>query len=229
MVGHEFEHMLLAALRLEPGAVALEYTLQELPEVEIVTERIAAHSTNWTMPCLWASHSNLDAVDEALANDSSVDTIVETEGFDTEKYYLVEWSKDVEDRIDAYLDKQATVLLARATADGWHVRIRFVHREQFDSFRNALQKGDCSFRLLELTEASVPHQSSGMLTPEQRDALVIASQHGYFNVPREATVQDLAKELDKSHQAISELLRRGSKKLIDETLTTDETSVVGQP
>lgn len=33
-------------------------------------------------------------------------------------------------------------------------------------------------------------------------------------------MKDLAEELGKSHQAVSELLRRGTKKVLDETLTT---------
>lgn len=215
--------MLLASFRLEPGAVALEQTLDDLPNAEFEAERIAAHSTTWTMPYLWATHPDFDAVDAALAEDSSVEEIVETDEFDAEKYYQIKWTEEVERRLDTYLDTRASLISAQATADGWDVRLRLAHREQFDVFREALQERGCTFDLHSLTEPGEPRQSVASLTSEQRDALVAALEHGCYDIPREATVQDLAENLGKSHQAVSELLRRGTKKVFDETLTTDGT------
>lgn len=215
--------MLLATVRLDPEAVTLAETFRRLPDVIFEAERIAAHSTTRTMPCLWATHDDFDAVDAAMEADPSVETIVESRAFDLEKYYHVEWSAAVERRFDAYLDKQASLLSARGTADGWRVRIRFVHREQFEAFRETVREEGQSFNLLTLTHPDASHQSVGALTPEQRDALVAATEHGYYDVPREATIEDLADHLDKSHQTVSELLRRGTKKLCDELLITAET------
>lgn len=214
--------MLLATFRLDPGSVALEQTLDVLSDVEFEAERIATHSPTRTMPCLWASHTDFEAVDEALAQDPSVETIIERQEFSTEKYYHVEWADEVNHRIATYLEKEAALLRARATGDGWRVRIRFVHREQFDTFRDTLQEMDCSFRLLDLEQPKAPRQSFGALTPDQREALVAALELGYYDIPREATIEDVADDLDKSHQAVSELLRRGTRKLFDEMLTTDE-------
>lgn len=44
----------------------------ELHALEVKAERIAAHSTKWTMPCMWALADDFDAVDDALAGDPSV-------------------------------------------------------------------------------------------------------------------------------------------------------------
>lgn len=152
--------MLLASFRLEPGAVALERTLRDLPSVEFKAERIAAHSTTWTMPCMWATHPDFDAVDEAVAEDPSVESIVETEEFGAEKYYQIKWTDEVERRLDAYLDTEGSLIAARATADGWDVRFRFVHREQFDAFREALRERDRSFRLRSLPSPVHPASRS---------------------------------------------------------------------
>jgi len=59
----------------------------------------------------------------------------------------------------------------------------------------------------------------GQLTAAQREALSAAKEHGYYEVPRKVSTRDLADELDMSHQNLSELLRRATSKLIDETLT----------
>jgi hypothetical protein len=212
--------MLLATVLVGHEAIALEQTFQELPEMELEAERIAAHSTTWTMPCVWVSDADFDAVDETLANDPSIDAVVETDVFETEKYYHLDWSDDVERRIDDYLDQEGSLLTARATDEGWRVRFRFVTREQFDAFRKQLRERDVSYTLLELTEPGTPRQSFGNLTPEQRDTLVAAMEQGYFEVPRKMTGRELADELGKSHQAVSELLRRGTGRLVDAMLTT---------
>lgn len=213
--------MLIGTFSLPPAAVALEHTLHEIPEIQVEAERIAAHSTKWTMPCLWAANAEFDAVDEALTDDPTVDAIVETYEFDDEKYYQLDWAEHIEERIDSYLDKQASILDASASAEGWRVRIRFVNRDQFDAFRDVLHERDITFQLRQLTEPGSPRQTFGDLTPDQRDALVTARKRGYYRVPREITARELAEELDISHQSVSELLRRGTESLIDATLVTE--------
>lgn len=188
--------------------------------MEVEAERIAAHSTMWTMPCLWVAHDEFGEVDDALAADPSVETLVETEEFDREKFYQLEWTDEVIDRVNTYIDKEGSILRAEATTEGWEVRIRFANRDQFDTFRDTLSQQGHSFTLLDLTEPGSPRQSFGELTPDQRDALVAAHAAGYFTVPRETTIQELAEELDMSHQSLSELLRRGMEKLVDGMLTT---------
>lgn len=212
--------MLLATFNLEHEAVALAEAFEEVSTMEVEAERIAAHSTKWTMPCLWVAHEDFAEVDDALAAAPSVKAIVESEEFDREKYYQVEWTDEVIDRVNTYIDKEGSIIQAEATADGWQVHIRFAHRNQFDTFRNSLSEQGHSFTLLDLTEPGSPRQSFGALTPDQRDALVAAHEAGYFKVPRETDIQELAEELDMSHQSLSELLRRGTDKLVSGMLTT---------
>lgn len=212
--------MLITTFRLDLDAIGLGQTLRTLPDLEVEAERIAAHSTKWTMPCLWAANADFAAVDEALQADPSIDEIVETERFDDEKYYQVEWTDEVEDRIDTYVDKEGSIISARASNEGWEVRIRFASREQFDAFREHVREQGASFDLLDLTEPGSARQSTVSLTPSQRDALVAALERGYYDVPRETAARELAEELDMAHQSLSELLRRGTATLIDSTLTT---------
>lgn len=212
--------MLIATFRLDPGAVALAETLATVPDLEVEAERIAAHSTQWTMPCLWASNADFDAVDNALTADPSVETIVDTTQFAEEKFYQLNWSDAVTERIDTYVDHEGSILNAQATVDGWQLRIRFVSRDQFDQFRDRVHDQGYSFALLAITQPNEPRHAVGDLTPAQRDALRAAKKRGYFEVPRAISTRDLAAELDMSHQNLSKLLRRGTESLIDETLDT---------
>lgn len=214
--------MLIATFSLPPDAVALAHTLEEVPGVQVEAERIAAHSTKWVMPCLWVADADFDAVDHALENDPSVADIVETDEFDEEKYYQVDWTSVVDERVNAYLDQEASLLEAHADATGWRVKIRFATRDQFDAFREHLTEQGQSFHLEQLTEPGAPRESAGDLTPAQRDALVTAKERGYYRVPREITARELADELGMTHQSVSELLRRGTENLINTTLTTED-------
>lgn len=212
--------MLIATFRLDLDAVALEQAFAEAPDMAIEAERIAAHSTRWTMPCLWIAAPDFDAVDEALAADPSVERIVETSEFSDEKYYHLDWDDDVKERIDTYVDRNGSILYAEATDDGWEVEFRFVSREQFDQFRTSLREQGHTFELVGLYEPGSPRQTGGEVTPAQRDALVTAVERGYYRVPREISTRELAEELDISHQSLSETLRRGTENMVTSHLMT---------
>ena len=213
--------MLVASFRLDADAVALAETFDRLPDLRVEVERIAAHATESTMPCLWTSGVDFGALDAALAADPSVDGVIEDSAFPGEKYYQVDWSEGVERRVDAFIDHEASILAATGTAEGWALRFRFVTREQFDAFREFLVDRDHEFALLNLAEPEVPRRWSSDLTAAQREALVAAAERGYFEVPRGVTTRDLAAELDVSHQALSELLRRATGNLVDATLVRE--------
>lgn len=216
--------MLIATFQLEHDAVALEQAFANEPTMKVESERIAAHSTRWTMPCLWVAATDFEAADEALATDPSVERIVDVTEFTDERYYHLEWDDSVEKRVNSYIDQQGSILHAEATSRGWELRIRFVSRDQFDTFRETLNDEGHSFTLLDLIEPGSPRVSYGELTANQRDALVAAQEHGYYEVPRETSARELAEELGISHQSLSELLRRGTGNLIDSTLMTQEAS-----
>lgn len=214
--------MLIASFSISPESLALAETTETLPAIDVEAERIAAHSMEWTMPCLWVGHSNFDTVDEQLRSDSSVDNIVEIDRVGEEAYYQVEWSGDVKHRINSYIDKSGSLLEAHLTDGRWSIVLRFVSRDQFNTFCDHLQEQGHAFSLLDLSETDTPRVSYRGLTPTQRDALVAAATQGYFCVPRETTIEELAADLDTSHQALSELLRRGIENLVFSTLTAEE-------
>lgn len=212
--------MLIATFQLDHEAVALEQTFEQVPEMQIEAERIAAHSTEWTMPCLWASYAEFTSIREALEDDPSVKTIVDETEFGGEVHYQIEWSDPVQHRITTYVDKGGSIIKASATTEGWKLRIRFVGRDQFDTFRENLSEQGYSYKLLELRQPDEPRVSVAGLTERQRDVLVAAFQQGYYKIPRETPGHELAAELDISQQTLSELLRRGTNKLIKSQLVT---------
>lgn len=60
------------------------------------------------------------------------------------------------------------------------------------------------------------------LTPSQQEALAVALEQGYFDVPRTTTLVEIAERLGVSDQAVSERLRRGEKHLLRRALSSVE-------
>ena len=59
---------------------------------------------------------------------------------------------------------------------------------------------------------------TAMLTEPQQGAVAEAYRHEYYDVPREVSLDELARELEISHQALSERLRRANRVLVSEQL-----------
>lgn len=109
----------------------------------------------------------------------------------------------------------------RVTPTGWIQRGRFADREVLASFRTFWQAHG-SFTIRRLRRKDVSEEVGDGLTDPQRQALVRAHEMGYFEVPRRASLADVAEELDITASSLSERLRRAQEYLIDATVR-DET------
>lgn len=63
-----------------------------------------------------------------------------------------------------------------------------------------------------------------VLFPNQNRVTAVnnyTQEHGYYDIPREAQLEDIATELDISHQALSERFHRAIRSLIENTLLVE--------
>ncbi|WP_247729501.1 helix-turn-helix domain-containing protein [Halovivax limisalsi] len=201
---------------------ALGHALGAAPEMEVKAERLAAHSRHWVMPCLWAAGGDFDAFDGALESDPTVDDVITTRNYDNESFYQIDWAEEIKQHLDITLDSEASLLHAETVDDDWRLAIRFASRDQFEIFRDHLADAGIAFRLDNLAQATVPKQFAGGLTAPQREALVTAVAEGYFAIPRDANMEDVADALDISTQSASERLRRGIEEFVETRLVTDD-------
>ncbi|MBX0295495.1 helix-turn-helix domain-containing protein [Haloarcula nitratireducens] len=116
---------------------------------------------------------------------------------------------------------------ADRTDEGWAVRARFADRSAVLSFREDIVADGVTvdFRSV-LADDDEPSADFGVTAP-QREVLLLAAESGYFAVPRDASLSDLAARLDISSQAASERLRRGTGTLVANTLASPHRPVVG--
>lgn len=79
---------------------------------------------------------------------------------------------------------------------------------------------NADFRLVRLSRDGEPEPPGDGLTNHQQEALRTAYELGYFDIPRQASLEDIATELDISASSLSERLRRAETQLIEETVAT---------
>lgn len=152
----------------------------------------------------------------------SVATITERDG---ERLYQIIYRAD--DEFDLDLDRMALretmVDSIRVTETGLLVRARFSNRDELIAVRETVVDHDMSFRLVRLTETDRERDRDGLdrLTESQREALLTAHEMGYFEVPRRASLQDVAETLGVTAPSLSERLRRAQSRLVEQYADAD--------
>jgi hypothetical protein len=204
---------------------ALEQTLSTVPDVEFSGGRIVQSSEDEVVPIIWARGADDGALDDALEADPSteeVDVLADLEG---ERLYRMRWIDRVELVIQMLLDSQATLLDAEVAADAtsWSLRVLYPTREELSRTYDFCDANDLSFDIRKVHEMDTEPAGQYGITEGQYEALRATCEGGYFRVPRETDLDAIGEELDLSHQAVSERIRRGMDQLVSETLLVGST------
>ena len=199
-----------------PEGIVMEETLAAT-DVRFEVERITAPEPTNPRLFIWVA-GTLDAFDAALDRDPTVSDIKTLREEESRRLYSLR-TTDAADTVlyPLWTERGGEGLTARYADGWWHGRIRFPSRADAAAYQDALAEHDVEFRLKSIhrDDGEVPGST---VTPEQRAALRAAYRTGYFEVPREATMSELAEELGVSTQAVSERLRRGYARLVEREL-----------
>lgn len=167
------------------------------------------------------------AVEDALTDafDVAEWTLIGQAG-DTRRYQVspaLSFEEQLGDHIDdltgleALATADAIIERIEVLPDGWRQTGWFATRDAFREFSSFWQQ-NADFRLLRLTRDGEPEAPGDGLTDQQQEALRIAYELGYFDIPRKATLEEVAAELDIAASSVSERLRRAQIQLIEETV-----------
>ncbi|QGN07695.1 DNA-binding protein [Halorhabdus sp. CBA1104] len=159
-----------------------------------------------------------DRLEERLDERALIREYVALESAYVESRYRVRLDEDPTGVYTQLVDLRTHPIGAVVTGRGWKVSARFADRSDLDAFRNACGGSDVEFRPLRLFETEADPADDYGLTRPQHEALLVAARMGYFDVPRNATLSDLADELDSTTSALSERLRRGQRQLVERTI-----------
>ena len=95
--------------------------------------------------------------------------------------------------------------------NGWYEFDLTGTREELDELQDVLEDSPLAYELLSLVDGTDMEE---LLTTRQREILETAVRMGYFEVPRDCTLAELADELTVDKSTVSTVLRRGEAQLI---------------
>ncbi|WP_266077046.1 helix-turn-helix domain-containing protein [Haladaptatus caseinilyticus] len=208
----------IAEVEIPAQEFALRKTLEQVPDAEFDVVRVAAHDSKHVLPYIWATADDFDALNDALENDPSVDELRILEDLGDERLYRMNWVDQIRVVIHILIEEEATILNLRGKENRWRLRILFPTRDALSATYEFCEESGLSLDVRNIYEMSETRHGLFGLTEEQHETLLMALEAGYYDVPRDATADDLSDNLNISHQAISERLRRGHRSLVKNAL-----------
>lgn len=197
---------------------ALSQTISTVDTIEFNIERFVAADPDHIMPYIWITGCSRDDAEAILADDPSVESIQLLSELDGEYLYQMDWIDQIDTLTQILVEEDGTILDARGDGSGWHLRALFPERDAFSRTYDYCRENDFTLDIRSIYQLDDGRQGRFGLTDEQQDVIEVAFENGYFDVPRGITLTNLGEELDISHQALSERLRRGEKSLIENTV-----------
>ena len=188
-----------------------------LPGVTVELERLIPHETH-VIPYFWVRGEDVTDVEDAFDVHAGVTDIRLVDSVDEEYLLRAVWDREYIGVLTALAETRVVVLSGVGTRAGWRFEVRSESRPDIGEFREYCQAHDIPVEITAI-HALLPIQGVGYeLTDTQREALVAAYEMGYFDTPREASLEDVAAKLDITQQSLSSRLRRGHRRLIAATL-----------
>jgi predicted DNA binding protein len=211
--------VVIADITIAAGAFPLGRVLEEYPDIEIEIERIVPlHDT--VIPLCWISGGDTDSIKSTLEEDTYTNSVSELTSANDRTLFEIRWSAEINGVVNALIESKAKILEAIGTADSWDFRLRFLTHEDLSRFNHMVTDEDISVTLRHLYNPTVPDEQPS-LSSEQEEAVKMAFEHGYFEVPRGSTAADLATEIGISDSAFSQRLRRGLSVVVADRLSDD--------
>lgn len=99
--------------------------------------------------------------------------------------------------------------------DGWYEFDLTGTRDELNRLQGVLDDSPLSYELRSLVHTT---DTDGLITHRQREVLDAALKNGYFDVPRDCTLAELADELDIDTSTASTILRRGTRDVLRQVL-----------
>jgi len=170
--------------------------------------------------------SDFHRFEDGLRNDDTIaefERVIETR--DQEAIYCVEYSGEGILLSPVISAANGVILDKENDGSSWLFTIWMTERADLRHIWDYAQQNDIDIELLRVNEHASLGDTDAGLTDSQREALLIAFERGYFEEPRNATLGEVAAELDISQPAAGGLLRRGVRRLIISSLLDEsETS-----
>ncbi len=196
----------------------------QLPDVAIELERLIP-SRDVVIPYFWVRGTEVEDIEGAFSDHPGIRQLQLVDSVEDEYLLRVEWSLEYDDVLSVLSETDIPLVKATGTSQQWTFNIRGDTRSDIATFHSRCREAEIPVTLTKLHALTpVETETEAALTETQQDALALAYERGYFESPREVTMEELGDELGISQQAVGSRLRRGMKHILGSTFPATEDS-----
>jgi predicted DNA binding protein len=207
-------------LYVEHPDLALAHTIQSCPDATVGVVSDAGTDPQHDAYFFWVEAPAFDPVETALEADHTVAEHTPVVESSDRQVYRITYSDEATLVSPVVTEVGGLTLESRSRADGWLLHLQLAGHEALYELNEFASEAGIRLDVLELhQDDAVGDRASFGLTDSQAEALMTAYVHGYFDEPREASLEELSAQLDISETAVSGRLRRGSARLVEAVLT----------
>ena len=192
---------------------------EQLPDVSVELERIIP-ARDVVVPYFWVRGTRVDDIEGEFSEHPGVERIQFIDSVEDEHLLRVEWAVDYDDVLTTLTETHVVLIEAVGTDTEWRFDIRGDTRGVIADFQSRCREVGIPITLREL-HALTPIETAteAALTDPQQEALALAYERGYFESPRNATMEEIGDELGITQQAVASRLRRGINHILGSTLS----------
>lgn len=208
-----------ATVYVEHPNLGLVPTIQSLDEVEIGVIPDAGTDPEHDVHFFWVEAPDFEAVERAFEADDTVADYTTVAESPERRTYRIAYSDEAVLVSPAITDLNGLMLSSKSHSEGWIVTLRLQDRQSLYRLSQRAEKKGLTFDVRAISQSdSTEVRPEFELTESQIEALVAAYEHGYYDEPREISLEELGSILGISRTAVSGRLKRASSRLIEARL-----------
>ncbi|MEF8786173.1 MAG: helix-turn-helix domain-containing protein [Haloarculaceae archaeon] len=176
-----------------------------------------------TVPLFWVYNAGRDSFVEKVQRHPTVNDASEVDVFEDRTLFTLDWDANLDHVFRGINEYEGQLLSAVGTPGMWEFELRFPDHDTLSEFTAHCEDAQISVELTRVYNPTDPDVGPWYgLTEPQREAITLAVEQGYYDIPRDCTTQELADQLGISDQAVTERLRRAIVALVTYTLTATD-------
>ncbi len=192
---------------------------EALPGVTVELERIIP-GVDVVIPYFWVRGADTTDIKAAFSEHEGVKEIRLIDSVEDEYLLRVEWMPDYVGILTTLTETGVMLIEAVGTDEQWTFKIRGDMRADVAEFQQLCRERNIPITLTAVHALTpVETATEKTLTDAQQEALELAYERGYFESPRQVTMEELGEELGISQQAVASRLRRGTRNILGQTLS----------
>lgn len=190
----------------------------QMPDVTVTLERLIP-AQDMVIPYFWVRGSKVEDVENAFNENPGVRSIRLVDSVADEYLLRVEWALEHDDVLTILAETAVPLLTATGTYKQWTFEIRGDDQSDIADFQQRCREVDIPVKLTKLSALTpIETETEAALTESQQKALMLAYERGYFESPREVTLEELGEQLGISQQAFGSRVRGGLRHVLGSTI-----------